>query len=917
MDPRRLRHAFTLAVTALWAVGCNAKATEEPPPDPNPAPTCSEATPVCAPGCAAGETCLFEGGACGCARVCNSAAPSCPGSGPNAGCAQDELCDVTCTCRPAVTCVPDAPNCPGGGPNAGCEAGFRCDSTCTCEAEPPPPPTDVLLRPSRSTAVDLSRDDAVAAMVNTDDGSVSFFNTTSGQESRIARVATSANPQSEPWAVVLHPDGERAFVANRAAGTVALIRGVGTAQPQLEEELSTGSEPVGLALSPTGARLYVSHFVDGTVTVVDTRSLSVAATITVGGNPYALAVSNDGDQEDDDEKLLVTQFYARPRAGAAVVEATDDGKEGVVQVIDLARPNDVRTITLAPLAGCFTAALGTPPADVTVPCFPNQLYGLAIHTAFGQTRAYVTSVAASPAGPVNFNLNVQALVSVIDLGAEAELPALTQNLNLLVKNQQPDTDGDDNLGRRFLNVPSGLDFVNRDDVAIAYVSSSGSDVVLRVEYAEDGTVTVGAPTAFNIPVGQSPQGLVVRHGSLNAGAYVANLISRDLSVVSFRDQRELRKVESTAQPTAGSPDFAAWKGKRFFNTSTGIWSKEGWGSCQACHPFGLTDNVTWSFAAGPRQTIALDGQFASDDPSDMRALNWTAIFDETADFELNVRGVSGGKGAIQGQNGPITSATGATFSAIPAADGTLENHQGLNGSLTFLARDRSVCSNTTTCPDWDQVNAYIQTIRSPRGKKAENSAKEQGRLIFADAGCTKCHAGPKWTISRTFYDVASFSGDLPTRRFAANQAAGTAMDPNALVGVPADANQDTTLIAGDDSTGGTPPFLRQACNLRRVGTFDAEGGAAELRANNTPAQGERGFNPPSLLNVAAGAPYFHHGAAASLEAIFEPRFSAHLKAGNPNFVPTAAERAALSAFLLSIDEVTEPFSIEAGSLLCP
>ncbi|MCB9651314.1 MAG: hypothetical protein H6730_32670 [Deltaproteobacteria bacterium] len=199
-----------------------------------------------------------------------------------------------------------------------------------------------------------------------------------------------------------------------------------------------------------------------------------------------------------------------------------------------------------------------------------------------------------------------------------------------------------------MNVPNAIAFVNRDDVAIGYVTAAGSDIVLRVEYSEAGAVTVGAASAFNIAAGQNPQGIVVRHRTGNAAAYVANLISRDLSVLSFRDQRALGQVVSTAQPTnPASAEFKAWKGKRFFNTGTGIWSKEGWGSCQACHPMGLTDNVTWSFAAGPRQTISLDGQFASDDPSDMRALNWTAIFDETADFELNTRGVSGGSGALR------------------------------------------------------------------------------------------------------------------------------------------------------------------------------------------------------------------------------------------------------------------------------
>jgi hypothetical protein len=54
------------------------------------------------------------------------------------------------------------------------------------------------------------------------------------------------------------------------------------------------------------------------------------------------------------------------------------------------------------------------------------------------------------------------------------------------------------------------------------------------------------------------------------------------------------------------------------------------------------------FDAGPRQTISLDGMF---DPKKkrtvpQRALNWSAVRDENHDFELNTRGVFGGRGLI-------------------------------------------------------------------------------------------------------------------------------------------------------------------------------------------------------------------------------------------------------------------------------
>jgi hypothetical protein len=55
--------------------------------------------------------------------------------------------------------------------------------------------------------------------------------------------------------------------------------------------------------------------------------------------------------------------------------------------------------------------------------------------------------------------------------------------------------------------------------------------------------------------------------------------------------------------------------------------------------------VTWLFAAGPRQTIPLDGMFAKDtNAGDQRPLNWSAVRGSNTDFNNNSRGVQGGCG---------------------------------------------------------------------------------------------------------------------------------------------------------------------------------------------------------------------------------------------------------------------------------
>ena len=75
-------------------------------------------------------------------------------------------------------------------------------------------------------------------------------------------------------------------------------------------------------------------------------------------------------------------------------------------------------------------------------------------------------------------------------------------------------------------------------------------------------------------------------------------------------------------------------------------SAEAWGGCIVCHPGGRSDDVTWMFDAGPRQTIPLDGMFNKANFHDQRILNWTAVRDENQDFALNTRGVFGGRGLI-------------------------------------------------------------------------------------------------------------------------------------------------------------------------------------------------------------------------------------------------------------------------------
>lgn len=754
------------------------------------------------------------------------------------------------------------------------------------------PPT-VLPRESRGSAVAITSDDKYVAMVNTDDGSVSVFNTATDSLLSRTKVGTA---QSEPTQVVFGPDDSTLYVTLKADGAVARILDADTPDPTPDTPIATGSEAVGLALSPTGRWLFVANAANRTVSVIDAASWTWAYDVAVPGNPWAVAVTNDLDAEDDDETVYVTQFWSSPSgitkaalAPQSQGEGTDFGRKGVLYTIRVGQQTAGASIDLMPLDD---VGFPNPKEGGTTPqgCFPNQLTGLAIN----QGRVYVPNTCAGPRGPVKFNVNMQGVVSVVDQasGQEIRTGAGTANLNAFVKGQSAE-----DAGRQFLTVPNDIAFV--PGKTIGYVVSQASHLVLRVNYevAEDA-IEIGSTQNLHIPVGAWPQGIVISHDGLRG--YVGNLVSRDLSIIDFASQTVVKSVPSTDKPGAGTEAFEVLEGKKFFNTSTARWSKESWGSCTGCHPGGLSDNVTWHFAAGPRQSVSMDGTFSKTDQTDQRILNWTGVFDEIHDFELNTRGVSGGKGAItDGTDTPIP------LDTAPIGGGT-ENHQGLNGSAAFVAQ------TIGSRPDWDQIEAWSRTIRSPKAPtNLDPGVVAAGRAHFEVGGCAKCHGGAKWTISRRTYEPSIAASDFLKAE---------PLDTSAL---PPGQNVDTLNLAAEPAGGATIPPPRIACVLRNVGTFgDA---AVEVKADMASiAQGQSGYNPPSLLGLVFGAPFLHNGAAETLEDLFSERFEAHHQAASANFLEGVdsdaseqAKRAELIAFLLSIDASTEPFAIPANAVICP
>ncbi|MEZ4230474.1 MAG: hypothetical protein R3B89_14970 [Polyangiaceae bacterium] len=480
-----------------------------------------------------------------------------------------------------------------------------------------------------------------------------------------------------------------------------------------------------------------------------------------------------------------------------------------------------------------------------------------------------------------------------------------------------------------------MDIVDVDFIApdVAYVASRGADVIQRVGFGP--AVTVGHPNGVRQmdvlpapatgPGGcKNPTGIVAGHASPKA--WVNCWVSRSLGVMDFTTQTLAATVKSCDLPTNPNEQQVE-AGKRFFFTGRARWSDNAWSSCASCHPGGLSDNVVWRFAAGPRKSISLAGSY-SHSPGGVqkqRIFNHTAVFDEMHDFNRNTVGIQGGAGAIQEPDtgAGATDCTGA-LKPVDLGDGV----KGVNGKPAKEFQDAPENCGTD---DFDAIEAWAQQLRPPAGRKLlDAQAVARGATLFGEfiegtnsnGGCVSCHGGKGWTVSRRFYTPST----------ATNTALGTSIftAPPAWPSTWTDHSGDAQLSvqnASSDLVADAQAPNQVACVIRKVGTFGVPGDAnataeLEVRANGTTrAQGAGGYNIPALYGLSLGAPFLHHGGAKNLEELFTgTTWEAHYRAVNAAFLTgsnAAQDREDLIQFLLSIDASTAEQPIPFGFEGCP
>jgi len=678
------------------------------------------------------------------------------------------------------------------------------------------------------SAVALSRDERIAVVTNRSAGSVSVFSISAQNGQTQAKILRSfdTGAGSEPWASVISRDDDTAYVLFRNSETVRRLTGLhGT--PAFEATgVSVGTEPTAIALSPSGKKLFVANFGDGTVSVITTADFSAALKIDLNhalvntgvlgtvtsraalAHPRALALTDNGDDDDLDETLYVTEFFSQPLPGVPPESdwsEVDRNRQGFVYPVSMktGQPGVPISIAPVPVTG-FADATGQ-----MTSCFPNQLYAAAVDSE----RLYVTSMCTSPRGPLgpgpanadgtapsdqNFKTLFHPAVFVVDTRTDKELPALGR---LLSKELEADYQREDPALERMPLIPNEVTFGRPGmNGAQAYVTALGADALYRLDYDDSGVLkSIGDPGARYIDVKSShglPVGVAVSRASSPAFALVVTDAKLRLSIVDLASNN-VSYVDAYADPTVAkafreSPES---QGRGFFGTGRDLWSLKGqaWSSCEGCHPGGLSDGVTWYFARGPRRTLSTAGSYdkrADVSQRSQRLLLWGANIDELHDIEAIVRGVSGGVGAVLWTYSVLDDATNecrllydgsptsaASAGPCPRSMSTTFRQNGLNGSLSALDTGSPCLAGSESCdrsrlPDWQMIDRYIRAQRAPHAPSTCPKGEtvgclpapdvDAGRQLFEQGRCAGCHGGPGWTVSQRFYQPgADQNGELP------------------------------------------------------------------------------------------------------------------------------------------------------------
>jgi cytochrome c peroxidase len=434
------------------------------------------------------------------------------------------------------------------------------------------------------------------------------------------------------------------------------------------------------------------------------------------------------------------------------------------------------------------------------------------------------------------------------------------------------------------------------------------------------------PATDGRDAGKNPRGIVINEAGTTA--YVVNFVSRNISVVDLVNDEVVDVIRTTALPEPGSEDEEVLVGAEIFFSSRGHFdrpdgttvstderlSSEGWQACSSCHFEGLTDSVVWVFGAGPRKSVPLNASFNPANPDEQRILNYSAIFDEIEDFEINIRNVSGPGPLAGGANDPnhgLLFDDGGDINLAPAVINAFAlPNEGRNEHTVTLP------GSTEAVPALEALREWVRlAVRTPNGALTKDEVESgqradkiaEGRELFEEAGCATCHGGSHWTTSFKDFESPPDADEI----FVETDPNSPDERPNPIGVQYLDrflediGSFNIGVAGGDNPIGddvGAPEFANANPNAAgelilpdALGTDHDSDGAGE------------GFNIPSLLGIHNLQPYLHNGACETLLCVLDDVNHRTANGTLPDVLTDRRDQKRVVLFLETIDADTEPF----------
>lgn len=551
------------------------------------------------------------------------------------------------------------------------------------------------------------------ARVRTSDESVDEFPLPDPAQKDAPRGISAREDGSEIW-VACH-DSDRVYILLGSDGSVAGWI-----------DMPWGSGPYSVALSRNQETALVTLHRSEQVAVVDTATRSITSLLDVFWSPMGIAWTEDGTG------AWITHLFAPGEHPLLTRVEIGAAEPRVTTAIQLFRANPVSSSSLTPpfdiAEGGYLTTRGHP-AQIPSISGMNELW---LPVQYNNING----------GAYTPDSTVQASVRRLDLASNTLRESAQEKIIFTAVHVHETISPNNYIG-------PGWDAGVAGPVDIGF-SADGTTAGMLFELSNDlivfgtGTPAVkpgGSPPLTEISVGDRPIGIAF--SPTGQIAYVANQLSRDISIVDLSGLAELKRIAVT--PATGEPLSAAiLNGARLFHSSDDprISGNEKV-SCASCHLNAEHDGRTWNFQNlpgphGPRDVQTLIGLNLTMGPADPTTgwgqLHRSGDRDEIQDFEHTFQG--------------------------PQMGGTGFIGVGVNPELG--------APNAGLDPDLDNIAAYILTLdplpRSPARDAAGilSESAVRGATIFvgddraghpADGGCASCHIPETGFVDFMFHDV--------------------------------------------------------------------------------------------------------------------------------------------------------------------